>query len=36
MNVLFGGKGTPSAGAGGVSLPLKPPIPSPARFYQEG
>ena len=30
---LFGGKGNPSAGAGGVPLPPKPPIPSPARFY---
>ena len=34
IRCLFGGKGNPSAGAGGVPLPPKPPIPSPARFYQ--
>ena len=33
MLVIFGGKGNPSASAGGVPLPPKPPIPSPARFY---
>ena len=33
--MLFGGKGTPSAGARGVSLPPEPPIPPPARFIQK-
>ena len=31
---LFGGKGNPSASAGGAPLLPKPPIPSPARFYR--
>ena len=33
--LMFGGKGNPSASARGVSLPPRPPIPSPARFIQE-
>ncbi len=31
---LVGGKGNPSASARGVPLPPRPPIPSPARFFQ--